>query len=176
MLRSILVSLSFLFISGCATQTSRFAPELIQDVQMKEDEGIVVISTGAKEHCISEATFLKVYNSESTEVGLLSVDAYVLKTDYTTHHGNIHALKLPQGDYFLWPWLANPYASYNSPQRINFSVDKAKVKYLGEYFMEISCGYMQAIIRDNLERDYALLKQKNKLFEGLSIEKSLLNL
>jgi hypothetical protein len=161
-------------IGGCSTIPSYFSPERVTDIDFKENEGLVILSTGASDSCVSSSTSLHLYNSDSDNVASFSVDNFLIKSDYSTHMGSIHVLKLPEGDYFLTPGIANPYITITESHAVLFSVLPNEILYLGEYFMTVSCSNnSQIVIRDNYDRDIALLVKRNNLFEGLLIKKDI---
>lgn len=154
-------------LTGCGTLNNHNDPAKLLGKAAPKDSAIVIISAGAPEHCIVSATFLKVipagkaFNSMS-EVALLSVDGYAVKSDYTSHHGSLHAIVLPAGQYYFAPWVANPYIQQITAKKADFSVAPGEVLYMGEYFMPASCSMQTlSVFRDQRERDLQLLSKRN---------------
>lgn len=153
-------------LMGCGTLSNRYDPRKTSEPQISEKLGVIILSAGAPEKCIVTGTFLKVlpdtatYNSKWLE--LLPVDGYAIKSDFSDHHGFLHAVSLPPGKYYLAPWIANNYVSAVSVPKAEFSVAAGEVVYLGEYYMPVSCVLNpRSVFRDQQERDLALLARMN---------------
>jgi hypothetical protein len=164
-------------VSGCGAIPNRYAPERLSLANQPKDVGTVILSAGAAERCAQAVTILKVkeasasYHSVS-DVAMLSVDNYSVKSDFDGHHGLLHVFTVPAGSYYLAPWLARPFTKSIQIPKAEFSVASGEVVYLGEYFLTTACSWSTvAAFRDQAERDLALLRQKNPQFVGVPITK-----
>jgi uncharacterized protein YceK len=179
MLRLTLTLFISIVLAGCGTVNNRFGPQTLSDSVPNSSTGVVLISTGAKEKCITASTFFKVLKDEhkyfDREIGLLSVDAYPLKSDFSNFHGNVHALALPAGRYYLAPWLANPYTTPKRITRYDFDVKAGEVTYLGNYYMSVQCSLSTTgAFTDYLERDLAVVLSKKPSLNTASVRKQIL--
>ena len=176
-MKTLALLLAALSLTACGSMNNRFAPELLSDT-MPDGKGVVILSTGAKETCVSTATFLKVKEASQPytggELALLGVDPYVLKSDFADHHGNIHALSLPAGRYYFAPWLANPYFKPIRLPRYDFLVNANEVVYLGEFFLTVQCGTStQGAFSDKAERDLQMVKARKPSLNLDSVRKAI---
>jgi hypothetical protein len=163
--------IALLFISsglsaGCGTLSNYYDPAKISESQLMAKSGIVILSAGAPEHCMSIAMFLKVLpetiNYYGTPAASLPVDVYTVKSDFKDHHGSLHAVSLPAGNYYLAPVISNPNVRAVKLQIAKFSVAAGEVVYLGEYFMPVACVFNPRVeFRDQQKRDLELLALKN---------------
>lgn len=140
------------------------------------DAAFVVLSAGAPEKCIATSTFLKLKAATEPyggkDIALLSVDGYAVKSDFADHHGNLHAVQLAPGRYYVAAWIANPYVKPVRVQKAEFTVGAGEVVYLGEYFMPVSCVWNPSVEwRDQQERDLKLLVQKNPALASRAVTK-----
>lgn len=166
MRNSQLMVVAALLLGGCGTMSNRYGVEKIQRFDSSHPNGLVVLSTGAPQPCISFASFLKLLPANepytATEIAMPSVDAYVLKSDFPDHHGNLHAMLVPAGRYYFAPWLANGFYKATKIPKIEFTAEAGEIVYVGEYFMPVACATSTlGRISDQMERDVALLKSRN---------------
>ena len=130
--------------------------------------GVVLLTTGAPEHCISMATFLKVFDlasKKATASPLIPVDVYANKSEFADHHGTVNAVSLPPGSYYVSPWTANPYVTPIKTPSFAFEVRPGETTYVGELYMTRSCGLSTTfVVRDQYERDVKVASDKNPLF------------
>ncbi|PAR45349.1 hypothetical protein [Vibrio metoecus] len=173
-MRQIGIFLTISLIFGCASVSNIYDPSHVSVNQLPEDHGVLVLSTGAPESCVSTSTFLKIHKLGedyfSSELALLGVDSYALKSDFDSHQGNVHALVLPQGNYYLAAWIANPYVEPVKVRKAEFGIKAGEIVYIGEYFMEASCSWDPvAIFNNRYDRDIQLLSIKNQAFAGEKI-------
>jgi hypothetical protein len=179
-MRIVLSFIPFLLLAGCGTMTNKYGPALLATTASNASTGIVIVSTGAKEKCISAATFLKVLKTEQTyysfEQALFSVDAYVFKSDFSEFHGNLHAVRLPEGSYYLAPYVANPSLRATRIPKYDFSVKAGEVTYLGHYFMSVHCNPVtgSAQFQDEWTRDRALFRKMQTNVETSNVRKQIL--
>jgi hypothetical protein len=166
MRRAAALVLACLLLVGCGTLSNRYSPARFAAAgSPAPDGGVIIFSAGAPERCISFSTFLKLLRSEQSyrdrEVALPPVDVYAIDSDFSDHHGFIHVIALPAGDYYLSPWLANPYYTVVRTPRYDFRVRAGEVVYLGEYFQPGRCHIGDASINDKWARDRALVAERN---------------
>jgi hypothetical protein len=89
------------------------------------------------------------------------VDAKPIRSDYTDHHGFLHAIALPAGHYYLSPWLAHPDMLPERIPKFEFSVSAGEVTYLGEFFLDYSCSSaIYGGFHDQSSRDLPMLKAR----------------
>ncbi len=151
-----------LALSACGTVSNRYSAEKLDVSDTNADQGIIILSTGAAKRCISTATFLSLKSNGSGEIALFNVDGYAVKSDFTEHQGSLHTLILPEGEYFLSPWIANPYVVSKSKPVFKFQLNSGEILYLGEYYMPVACKFNNvSVFRDQYGRDMSLLKTKN---------------
>lgn len=165
-MRYLLIALLAFLGTGCASMNNAADPGKLAVADIPAGSGVMLMSAGAPERCISMGTFLNLFRDDGggrlTPIRLLAVDAYVLKSDFTTHQGNVHALVLEQGSYVLTPTIANPYFTPTEVPRARFTVTPGTIVYIGEYFLTRSCSAMTyAEIRDQGSRDLAIATFKN---------------
>ncbi len=156
-------------LSGCGTLANGASVALVPRTALTaERTGVVLVSTGAPEHCVSMATFLKVFDVTSKKPvdgsPLVPVDVYVNKSEFSDHHGTINGLVLPVGNYYVSPWTANPYVTPIKTPAFGFEVRPGETTYIGELFMTRSCGLNTTfVVKDEYDRDIRLAMEKNPL-------------
>jgi hypothetical protein len=177
MKRVFLYLITALSVTACGSMANGHAPELLSDTAPSATGGVVILSTGAKEKCSSAATFLKVVRADqpyNKEFMLLGVDGWTLKSDFSDHQGNIHALYLVPGRYYLAPWFANPYLTPTRIPKFDFVVNANEVSYLGEYFLKIQCGGSTlGVINDEEKRDLQMVKARKPKLNLDSVRKAI---
>jgi hypothetical protein len=163
---------------GCGTLNNRNSVANVPASEFDSaSKGVVIVSTGAPEHCISTATFLSLYTLPKQERldGLISVDGYAVKSDFTDHHGYVNGIALPAGKYAFVPSIANPYVSTVRTTTFQFEVAAGETTYLGELFMPRACSLNNSfVVRDQSGRDIELAEQKNPSLKGRPIVKRLM--
>ena len=93
---------------------------------------------------------------------MVAVDTSYSKSDFSDHFGFVHAVRLPAGQYYVAPWLANHVINPVQVPRYDFTVGAGETVYLGEYRMSVSCSAStNAAIFDKWERDRSLFAQRN---------------
>ena len=173
-MRFAIIAASLALLTGCASFHNPSDPARLNVDQVPKSSGIAIISAGAPENCVSTATHLDVIPAYPGYKGIgiasMDVDGYVMKSDFADHQGNVHAFVLPVGDYRLSPWIANPYVSAKRVPRIEFSISAGEVVYLGEFFMPVHCVLNPVYsIRDQRDRDMAIVMQRNPKLAGANI-------
>lgn len=173
-MRSFLLFASSLAVlcGGCGMVPNRYSAAKL-DLSARPEEAVALLSAGAPERCITNATQLELrQDGRFSNVAYLPVDNYAVPSDFTTHHGYLHAVRLSPGRYYLSPHIANPYVTIKKVPRIDFTVSAGEVVYLGEFFLVQSCGSENlAELRDREERDLALLREKNPALAAAPIVK-----
>ena len=163
------------FLNGCSVLPNKNAPENIVVNEVKQDFGLIVISTGADTGCFSEASWLKVIPSDKTysdEEALIDVDSALFESDFTTHQGFLNVVSLKAGNYYLANQIANPYVEAKKVPKFSFTVTPSKVTYLGEYYLTVSCSNSFVIgeFRNMYDRDIKLLKIGNLEVSEMEID------
>ena len=175
---SILITL--IALSGCGTMSNKSSVEFLSPLAVSaENTGIIVLSVGAPQHCVSTATFLSLHEATTRQpvprVPTIGVDAYVHKSDFANHHGTLNALELLPGNYYFTPVIANPYIRMVSTPKFEFDVKAGETKYIGELYMTKSCGLSTKFqVRDQFTRDMRLVAQKNPPLAERNISRQLL--
>ena len=95
-MRYLLIALHALLSTGCASMNNAADPGKLAVADIPAGSGVMLMSAGAPERCIAMGTSLNLYREHGPDshkaIRMLAVDAYVLKSDFTTHQGNVHAL------------------------------------------------------------------------------------
>jgi hypothetical protein len=181
--------LSALLIEGC---TPLRDPSHLNFSNVSDKQAIVVFTTGSPALC-------SLSSPDPWMVSIFPVGApypkgYVLvatisntfmKSDFTDHPGSILAVALDPGDYYVAPIVFNGQATQVA--RYDFSVSAGEVVYLGEYWMLKGCEpptstdgsgkialHAIATFRDQEQRDFALLAEKNPQLSKANITKQIL--
>jgi hypothetical protein len=176
MIERIVLVIGVTVLSGCGTLQNRYGAASLPASEISADSSFVVLSAGAPEKCISTSTFLRLKPAaesyQGKDIALLNVDGYAVKSDFADHHGNLHAVKLAPGRYYVAAWIANPYVEPVRVPKAEFAVGAGEVVYLGEYFMPVSCAWNPLVEwRDQQERDMKLLAQQNSVLAGRAVTK-----
>ncbi|WP_428380970.1 hypothetical protein [Nevskia ramosa] len=162
--------------SACGALPNRMGPERISEADISNGNAIVIVSAGAPSACTSTGTNLE-FKSEGTRytgstVAYMPVDFSIVKSDFTDHHGFLHTFKLAPGNYYMTTSVANAYVKGIKVPKYDFSVSAGEIIYLGEYYMTVSCVWTPvASMRDQEQRDVAILKSKNPAFLNKKITK-----
>ncbi len=169
-------------LTSCGLYSKKYSPESFDFNKLKNTDGIIIISTGAREKCYSFATEISlikkgepyidkgIYSSYNTGVASLNIDAYVYESDYSDHQGILHVLTIPAGEYYIAPRILNPYVSPSKVDKLYFSVRSREISYLGEFFLDASCGVSTKYgVRDKYARDRKLLEKLNPKFKKYDI-------
>lgn len=141
--------------------------------------GVVISSSGAPKKCVSRGTELFVSplgrrQFKDVNTGWV-LDNYVIKSDFTDHHGVINVMVLPEGEYQFYPYVLNPWMEFKAPGRGRFSVKAGETVYIGETFLAEGCGGGGVVIevRDQEARDLAMLKRMRPDLDTSGIAKRL---
>lgn len=167
-------------LAACGSQPNAASVASIPSGAFASDRsGVVILSTGAPETCVSLVTFLKVFDAATRKqvdsVPLIPVDAYTNKSEFSTHHGQVSALALPAGEYYVSPWVANPYVTPVKTPAYAFKVNAGETVYIGELFMPRACGLSTTLqVNDRYERDLKLATEKNPLVAQRAATKRLM--
>ncbi len=176
-IRSILIFVALSILSACATLNNRYSVDRIDYKNLAKNRGVIVFSTGAAKRCISTATFLRLTSTNQEysdgKQALFNVDGYAVKSDFDDLQGNVHALALPAGEYFLSPWIANPYVTSKSSPRFKFNLESGETLYLGEYYMPVACSFKNvSVFLDSFERDIEFVRARNPELVSKPISKN----
>jgi hypothetical protein len=137
MVRHLISLLLLTLLTGCGTQTNRHRPELLTPETFSGDKGVVLLSAGAPRGNPITAIFLQLFTDGDTSrpLGVFGVDSAYIKSDFTTHHGFLHAVVLSPGRYHFEPFLAHPAYIPTYVPKFEFSVAAGEITYLGEYHL-----------------------------------------
>jgi hypothetical protein len=158
---------SAFLLQACGTVSNRYSPaELPTGVLSSGQSGVVLVSTGAPQHCISTATFILATDAKTKKatdpIVYIGVDAYAHKSDFNSHHGLVSAFSLQPGSYYFAPAIANPFVRGVKIPTFNFDVRAGETTYVGELFMPTSCSLATSFqVNDMFERDWAIALAKN---------------
>ena len=178
-MKNILIILGVLFLAACGTVTNRSSVEFIPASEFSSStKGVVVFATGAPEHCVSNATFVRFFDKNTKKpvdgTPLISMDAYTMKSEFSDHHGAVNAVTLPPGQYYISPWVANPFVTAVKTPAFGFEVVPGQTTYLGELFMTRSCALnTKFVVKDEYTRDMQLASTKNPAFSKITPVKHL---
>ncbi|MEQ1782200.1 MAG: hypothetical protein ABMA14_12620 [Hyphomonadaceae bacterium] len=177
--RYALIALASTIASGCGTRSwEKYDPRNVSFDAMNENEGMVVLSTGADHDCLNNATALKLMEQGKsygeTEIMLLPIDFTVgIDGDFSDHPGHVFAIPLPAGQYYLTSWQGG-YETVKAP-RARFTVEPHKSTYLGEMYLAVGCSLRGLItVRDAQARDFAIVARANPSLADKVFEKRLL--
>jgi hypothetical protein len=178
-MRKLLPLAIVLTLGGCGIATNRYAPNMATDAVVPAGSGVIVLSTGAPTKCVTVSTYLKLLpegaSDRAEEITRVSVDAYILKSDFADHQGNLHVLPVPAGSYYFVPRTDNPVIRAVTQPKTTFSVAAGETVYLGEYYMSQACALStQYEVRDEMTRDMGLLKSKDPHFDTSKVTKRLM--
>jgi hypothetical protein len=166
------VVLAGMALCGCATFSNPNAPEKAAAAP-PPGSGIVILSTGAKERCISMSTHINISPVEpgsSDGVGNISVDDYIYKSDFPDHQGNVSVVTLRAGRYVVFPTAMNPFLRPVKTPQAEFAVDAGEIVYIGEFYMPVACSseYLTTF-NDRSDRDLALVRTRNPAYRDATI-------
>lgn len=177
---SIIIVFLLLLLNGCASVENRTSAERFTFPEASSDDAIIILSVGAPKECISFVTHLRLLKAESPydgkRIASLPVDSYVVKSEYSDHHGYLDVLRVSPGEYYFAPTIANPALKAKKISRADFSVSAGEIVYLGDFFLSQACGSsINGIFTDKFERDRKLLVGKNARFLTVGIKKNVLS-
>ena len=165
--RVVLCLATLLLASACGSLPNKTSVEALAPAAFgASNTGVVVLSAGAPEHCISTSTALSLRDGSTGKVvesvPAIPVDVYVHKSDFAGHHGTVNALQLAPGSYYLTPSILNPYVRTVSAPTFQFEVRAGETTYVGELFMTRACALTTSfVVNDRYERDMRVAAQKN---------------
>jgi hypothetical protein len=168
-----------LILSACGTLKSPYAPERMSAATPPAGSALIVFSTGAPRKCVSESTFLKLLpegaSERDKEIARVSVDAWVVKSDFTDHQGTLQVIAVPAGNYYFTPSVDSTVIRTVLQPKATFSVAAGETVYLGEYDMLEACTLSALYeVHDQMTRDMALLKRKDPRFDTSKVTKRLM--
>src|SRR5262245_28405424 len=92
--------------SGCLK--NKYAADLVSPHDANAETGLVILSVGSLESCqawLNAATFVHIYKTNDSffriEEAALDVNGSMRDTEFDDHHGHLHVLRLPLGNYYL---------------------------------------------------------------------------
>ncbi len=168
--------LAMLAAAGCATGTG---PARLSAAQLADPaRGVVLLSTGARERCSSQAMWAPILDGRTFEfqsaLPIVPIDANS-NSDFPDHYGTLSALSLPPGHYAISLLYANPVSETNVSPGYAFDVVAGRTLYLGELYRDSPCGARALFaVRDQYDRDVALAGRANPDFARRAPERMLL--
>jgi len=154
--------------AGCATPD--YSPSALTPAQFADpSRGVVLVSTGAVERCVSAAMWAPIYDARSETMAaghpLVPIDA-TRQSDFPDHFGALSALSLPPGRYVITAEWSNPVSQPTSQVPAwSFDVVAGQAVYIGEIWRTTPCQLgANLVLRDNYERDVALAAKFNTRF------------
>ena len=159
--------LCFAAASSTARAADHFNVANFEVGKIKEHNGVLILSSGAKDKCVSMATFLYLAprgaTSRRQRITLADVDGWASRSDFDEQAGKLVAVALPPGEYEIFPAIRNPFLIRASAIPVlMISIGADEVVYGGEVYLPQSCGLRDSItVNDRHERDFALLKKLN---------------
>jgi hypothetical protein len=96
-------------------------------------------------------------------------------SDFQEYHGNVSALQLPAGTYYLSPWMR--IGENRITPTFVFDVRAGETTYAGELFMTSACTLeTYFVLRDQYDRDISVARKKNPAIDTRPMVKRLLRL
>lgn len=172
-INKILVIVGVVVMSGCASLESI---ESVEINNLKEDQAVIILSTGSLIACKFNTAQIVVKDSNKNPALLSSIGVYQLNNAYIhshfeTEYGLVFSTVLKPGTYDFWLSNSNPFVSYNAPMLTKpITLKPKEVRYVGEFYSD-NCGGngdMNVKVNDRSERDLNLIKTRK---EDLSLEK-----
>lgn len=167
-------------LHGCGTINNRTGVDRITVEALSDaSKGVVVLSTGAPETCMSTSTFLALHDGNTRQLMVgrppIGMDSIYHKSDFQGHHGTVNAVQLAPGKYALIPVIMNPYVTPITVPVFEFTVVAGEVTYAGELYMTTSCAFSTSFeIRDQFERDTHIARAKSPALINSTFTKRLI--
>jgi hypothetical protein len=141
MKRAILLATSLpVLLGGCGSLFDKPPSDQPGAAKFSNENGIIILSTGADNSCTSGSQLLELQIvSDDPSHGVfrfvkaMNVDNYLVRSDFTDHPGNLHAVSLKPGRYHISPHFL--MASQRELPYYNFTVAAGEVVYMGEYWL-----------------------------------------
>jgi hypothetical protein len=179
------LAIAISLLGGCGSLPSGTGPDRLSDSALSGDKAIVLVSTGVPEACGAGAdvTQLAIFPADATYSVLhmassAMIDNHYVKSDFEDHPGNLHALQLAPGKYYLAPYTLRLRTKFRPGLRpvqipkFDFTVAAGEVVYIGEFWLVENCqGEGIDSFRDQERRDMDLLAQKNPKLSHATIVK-----
>ena len=134
-------------------------------MEIAQDSGIVVVSTGGVESCGTTATALyfqpkgSAYSDAPVAGPNINWGAY--KSDYSDRRGAMNVFQLKAGEYQVFARTIDANMVGKQIPKAEFSLSSGEILYLGEYYVSTPCSVLfHGEFRDQEERDFAILRQE----------------
>jgi hypothetical protein len=170
-------------LAACQTFSSAPKPNPLDPSQLRgsPDQGVIVFSTGASAPCAPSKVYLGIFPATDPVEGagpivaVANVSASEIASDFPNHPGNLHALSLAPGSYYLASEDASDQSWRQVTPKLPFDVTAGEIVYLGEYFAVDPCSNRSPVIRDQSARDFGLLHERNPEIPVDRIQKRLVH-
>lgn len=147
-----IITLILLFLlNGCGT----FQYPSIHNVDprnLKSNESIFIVSSGASETCRVEASYVLVKSGEE-KISLFPLNNGFSESMFDDEYGLVFTMILPPGDYEFWHYAGHPYVNDEYPLTNSITIKPQEIKYIGEFYAFGACGNPSVSIRDRRKRD-----------------------
>jgi hypothetical protein len=161
-----ILCIASLFLTACGTINNAAIQSLPSEVFYSNEQGVAIFSVGASEPCISFSTAVLVWNGTShqrvSEIPGIFINNGFQKSDFSDHQGAVNAVTLKPGTYYFQAAGVNPYFQTTSAPTMFFVIAAGETTYIGEIYLPAACATrFKFEIRDNFERDMAIVRQRN---------------
>ncbi len=166
-------------LTGCGSFVPRLAPERMKSTTVPPGHGMILLSTGTTSPCTVNPIYLKMHPEGTpyhfkTDIEF-NLSSSLTKSDFADHPGSVFAVIVPAGAYYVSPFSVSGYFPMAKAPKASFTVAAGETAYVGEYFLMTSCGAegLQQI-RDQMDRDLALVHAKNPRIDISGVTKRLM--
>ncbi|BEV72965.1 hypothetical protein THUN1379_24470 [Paludibacterium sp. THUN1379] len=136
-------------------------------------KGVVVFSTESQKTSAAMCTSLSLVNGSNRKKydGVtIVIDSPFDKSDFSGFHGNVRALTLPAGEYYLLPNILNPYFITTKAPVYKFYVHEGVIEYIGNFKLSNrNLNWSGA----EYNRDYGVIRQNNPGLSGVQVRQSM---
>jgi hypothetical protein len=141
------------------------------------DEAKIIVTGGAPSRCGLRVFLIGVSRPGSyvvlNRVAEANIADGVLKSHFTDHHGRVNVISLKPGRYIVYPLAGGTLQNAGTPPSFQFEAVAGELTYIGELYVDASCGAMSGHVAmfDREARDLAVLKALNPAFADVPVVK-----
>ena len=141
-----------------------------------EQDAVVIVGGGSATTCVGNPTGVRILEegerSHFYVKGITGFNSPMDTSLYKDHQGVLTAMRLEPGSYYAVLWPFNGMIEPIKPPHFQFTVAAGEVIYLGELYLGNGCDLNNRVtVRDEFDRDMALLKAQNPGLAKASIQK-----
>ncbi len=170
-----IVCLSILLVLSACTSIFKnpTSVKYFDATSVEQGEATVFFSAGAPSGCFSRLISLNIRDAvtNKAEASPYEATSYQNKSDFETHQGFLHAIKLKPGNYYFYPYDWS--ATVISAHKASFSVKPNETVYLGELFFVAKCSSIYEI-NDKFDRDMNRIKELNPALDTSNVVKRIM--